>query len=117
MPNVPPRKNGSLVAVEMADESSSLKPLFSNYVLLTRVQAEHGDDVTLTFMHIYPRPALPGTPTPMRGEPVARVQMTYEVATKVRDLFVKQLGMSHNQLDAVVGKLSERKSRARRKSK
>ena len=109
-------QKGKLVAVEMAAESTSMRPGFSNYVLLTRIQAEHGDDVTLTFIHLFPLPGPPGSESPMRGEPVARVQLPQEIALKVRDLFVRQLGMTREELDTIVGTQQRSKRGGRRKS-
>ena len=110
------KQEGKLVAVEKAGETSPLRPDFSNYVLLTRITGEQGDDVTLTFMHIFPLPAPPGRESAMRGEPVARIQLPYEIAMKVRDLFVRQLGLTHEELDAITGNQQGSKRRGRRKS-
>lgn len=109
-------QKGKLVVVEMAAESTSMRPAFSNHVLLTIIQAEHGDDVTLTFMHIFPVPGPPGSESPMRGEPVARVQLPRQLAMKVRDLFVKQLGLTHEELDGITGNQQRSKRRGRHKS-
>ncbi len=109
------KPDGKLVPIAMAEETSLLRPAFSNYVLLTRIKAEHGDDVTLTFMHIFPLPGPASEESPMRGEPVSRVQLPREVAIKLRDLFVKQLGLTHAELDSITGN-QRSKRRGRRKS-
>lgn len=85
------------VPIEMATDEASLRPTFSNYVLMTRIQAEHGDDVTLTFMHIFPQPGAPGTDPAMRGETVARIQLSIEVAERLSDRLAEHLGRSKQE--------------------
>ena len=101
MVNRPDLPEGKLMAVQMADQLTGARPLYSNYVLFTRVQEENADQVTLTFYHIFPLPTQPGTDAPMRGEPVARVQLGQAVAVKLRNLLVQHLGLTHEELDGI----------------
>lgn len=110
------KPQGKLVAVELAGETSALRPVFSNYVLLTMIEGEPEDNVTLTFIHVFPLPGSPGSDVAMRGEPVARVQLPHAVAIRVRNLFVSQLGLTHQELDAIIPSQQRKKRVGRRKS-
>ena len=97
--------------VELRIPEGLTRPQFANFVHASLATFEgEPPQLTLTFVHIFSRPA-EGVEVKQSGEAVARIVMSRQKATALRDLLVRQLPFARTELQGFLRAASPRKKK------
>lgn len=97
--------------IELRIPEGLTRPQFANFVHANMASLKgEPAQLTLTFVHIFSRPAEDMEVKPS-GEAVARVVISRQKATALRDLLIRQLPLSGAELRGLRGAASPRKKK------